>query len=412
MVLAGSSNSALPTIVLLLIAASVVAVVVQRIRVPYTIGLVIVGIIVPSDTLGFDTQTALSPNIVLPLLLPPLLFEAAFTLRWEHLAPVSLAIGVFATLGVLVSAAVIGSVLVFAAAMPWSIALLFGAMMAATDPVAVVAFFRRARVAPELRALVEGESLLNDGTAVVLVGVLAAFLQRGSLDPVLETLDFLHIAVGGLAVGALVGFACSVLARGTSDFLVEATVSVVAAYGSYVLADDLHVSGVLAVVIAGSVFGNFGRRFGLSSRTDEAIDLLWRFLAFAANSLVFLLLGLAVVPADLVRLGPVLAVGIGATLLGRAVAVYGVGGILALIADVPPVAWRHVLFWGGLRGALPVVVAIAITQQFQLSLQLQTLVLSVVAATLIVQGLTLEPVLNRILGTRIGNNDQSSRSLD
>ena len=395
--------SSLPIILLLLIAASLVAVVVQRVRIPYTVGLVIVGIIVPSDALGLDTQTALSPGVVLPLLLPPLLFEAAFALRWDHLAPVAIAIGILATIGVVLSAAVTGGVLVLLMHLPWSIALLFGALMAATDPVAVVAFFQRARVAPELRALIEGESLLNDGTAVVLVGVLGGLLTGGSLDPALATMDFLRSAVGGLATGALVGFACSVLARGTNDYLVEATVSVVAAYGSYVLGDHLHVSGVLAVVAAGSVFGNFGRRFGLSEGTQEAIDLLWRFLAFLANSLVFLLLGLAVVPGDLIRLGPVLAIGIGATFLGRAVVAYGVGAVLARFAGVPPLAWRHVLLWGGLRGALPVVIAIAVTAEFQLSLPLRDLVLGVVAATLIVQGLTLEPVCGRVLGSASGS---------
>jgi len=399
-----SSGSALPIILLLLVAASLVAVVVQRVRIPYTVGLVIVGIIVPSDALGLDTLTALSPSVVLPLLLPPLLFEAAFALRWDHLAPVATAIGILATIGVVLSAAVTGGVLVLVMHLPWSVALLFGALMAATDPVAVVAFFQRARVAPELRALVEGESLLNDGTAVVLVGILGGLLTGGSLDPALATIDFLRIAVGGLAVGGLVGFACSVLARGTNDYLVEATVSVVAAYGSYVLGEHLHVSGVLAVVIAGSVFGNFGRRFGLSEGTEEAVDLLWRFLAFVSNSLVFLLLGLAVVPSDLIRLGPLLALGIGATLLGRAVVAYGIGTALARFGGGPPLAWRHVLFWGGLRGALPVVIAIAVTEEFQLSFPLRDLVLGVVAATLIVQGLTLEPVCKRVLGSTHGSD--------
>jgi CPA1 family monovalent cation:H+ antiporter len=381
-----------------------VAVVVQRVRIPYTVGLVIVGIIVPSDALGLDTPTALSPSVVLPLLLPPLLFEAAFALRWNHLAPVATPIGILATTGVVLSAAVTGGVLVLVIHLPWSVALLFGALMAATDPVAVVAFFQRARVAPELRALVEGESLLNDGTALVMVGVLGGLLTGGSLNPALATMDFLRIAVGGLAVGGIVGVACSVLARGTSDYLVEATVSVVAAYGSYVLGEQLHVSGVLAVVIAGSVFGNFGRRFGLSEGTQEAVDKLWRFLAFVSNSLVFLLLGLAVVPGDLVRLGPLLALGIGAALLGRAVVAYGMGAALARFAGMPPLVWRHVLFWGGLRGALPVVIAIVVTEEFPISFPLRDLVLGVVAATLIVQGLTLEPVCERVLRSANGSD--------
>jgi CPA1 family monovalent cation:H+ antiporter len=247
----------------------------------------------------------------------------------------------------------------------------------------------------------EGESLLNDGAAIVMVAVLGRVLEDGRLDPALATLDFVRIALGGLGVGVGVGIASSLLVRGTSDYLVEATVSVAAAYGSYVLGEQLQVSGVLAVVSAGSIFGNFGRRFGLSVQTAEAIDQLWRFLAFVANSLVFLLLGLAIsiVPTEFLRLAPLIALGATATLVGRALVAYGLGTALAAFGGVPPLAWRHVLFWGGLRGALPVVIAIVVTDEFHLSPLLQELVLGVVVVTLFVQGLTLEPVFDRVLGS-------------
>lgn len=386
-----AATSTLPLIVLLLVLASFVAVVVGRLRIPYTVALVLLGIVL--DALGVVPATALSPDLVLVILLPPLLFEAAFALRWNHLAPVSPALVLLATVGVALSATVGAAVLVVAAGLPWALAALFGILVAATDPVAVVAFFQRARVAPELRGLVEGESLLNDGTAVVLVGVFAAVAAGGRLDPVLALRDFLWVALGGLALGGLAGLAGSLLARGTSDYLVEATVSVATAYGSYLIGEQLHVSGVLAVVGAGSVFGNFGRRFGLTSATEEAIDQLWRFLAFVANSLVFLLLGSAIVPGALLRLGPLIGLGAVAALLGRAASAYALGGLLAAATGRLPLAWRHVLFWGGLRGALPVVVAIAVTDEFQLAPLLRDLVLAVVLVTLLVQGVTLQPVL-------------------
>jgi CPA1 family monovalent cation:H+ antiporter len=400
--------SALPIVVVLLVLASVVAMVVQRIRVPYTVGLVLVGIIVPSHALGLGLSSAMSPSIIFALLLPPLLFEAAFALRWQHLAPVALPVAILATVGVGLSAVVAGGIMVLAGHLPWTVALLFGVLVAATDPVAVVAFFQRARVAPELRALVEGESLINDGTVIVLLGVLSGLLASGRVDPVLATLDFLRLAVGGLLVGGTVGLASSMLARGTSDDLVQATLSVATAYGSYLLGEELHVSGVLAVVSAGSVFGNFGRRFGLSARTDEQVDLLWRFLAFVANSLVFLLLGLAVAPGELLSLGPTLALGIGATLLGRALVAYGIGTACAWVTGVPRLPWRHVLFCGGLRGALPVVAVVFVTESLQLSSLLQDLVLGVVIVTLLVQGLTLEPVLERVLGYERGGSPRET----
>jgi CPA1 family monovalent cation:H+ antiporter len=209
----------------------------------------------------------------------------------------------------------------------------------------------------------------------------------------------------------MIGLVGSALARGTSDYLVEATVSVAIAYGSYLMGVQLHVSGVLAVVGAGSVFGNFGRRFGLAAPTDETIDLLWRFLAFVANSLVFLLLGSAVIPGALLRLGPLIGLGVLATLLGRAVVAYGLGAALASATRRLPLCWRHVLFWGGLRGALPVVVAVALTAEFQLDPLFQDLVLSVVIATLLIQGLTLEPVLLRLFCSPLPNG-RTARELE
>jgi CPA1 family monovalent cation:H+ antiporter len=391
------SFSVLAVVVLLLALASLVALVAQRVRIPYTVALVVVGIILPSNALGLAPPTSLSPSVVLGLLLPPLLFEAAFSLRWEHLAAVALPVAILATVGVVLSATVTAGVLVLAAHLSWSIALLFGILVAATDPVAVVAFFQRARIAPELRALVEGESLANDGIAVVLVGILGGLVVGNRVDPGLATIDFLRVAVGGLAVGGTFGVAASILARGTSDYLVEATLSVAAAYGSYLLGEQIHVSGILAVAGAGFVFGNFGRRFGISERTEEEVDVLWRFLAFVANSLVFLLLGLALVPERILGLAPLIGLGIGATLLGRAVVTYGLGGALGTLARVPPLPWRHVLFWGGLRGALPVVIAIVVTDELRLPPLFQDLVIDVVVVTLVLQGVTLDPVLSRVL---------------
>lgn len=390
----------LQTIVLLLLLASLVAAWIGHLRIPYTVGLVLAGTVL--EVLGLLPPTSLSPNVFLWILLPPLLFEAAFALRWDHLAKVGWTIAVLATAGVVVSAFVTAAVMVLLLRLPWSTALPFGALVAATDPVAVVGFFRRATIAPELRTLVEGESLLNDGTAVVLVRVLAVALAVGRVDPIAAVGDFLLVAVGGLVIGALVGLGGSILARGTSDYLVETTLSVVVAFGSYLLAQDVGASGVLAVVAAGSVLGNFGRWFGMTPRARQAIDHLWDFLAFVANSLVFLLLGVAVVPSVLSTMLAAIAVGVVATLLGRAITAYGLGSVLALIRGRPPLPWRHVLFWGGLRGALPVVVAVSVSVEFGFPETLASLVLGVVVVSLLIQGLTLEPVLRRVLGLRDG----------
>lgn len=389
----------LEAVILLLLLASLLAAWLADLPIPYTVGLVIAGIII--DVLGLLPPTTLTPEVFLWILLPPLLFEAAFAVRWDHLAPVAPTVTLLATLGVVLSAAVTAAVMVLGLHLPLQTAALFGVLVSATDPVAVVAFFRQARVQPELRALVEGESLLNDGAAIVLVRVLTVAFAMGGAGAAVSPLgavgEFLKVAVGGLAVGVTVGFLGSIVSRGTTEYLAETTLSVVVAYGSYLAAEELGVSGVLAVVGAGSVLGNFGRRFGMSARARDAVAHLWEFLAFITNSLVFLLLGVAVVPRVLEEMLPAIGVGVLAALFGRAVTAYGLGGLIAWGLKMPPLAWRNVLFWGGLRGALPVIVALGISAGPGGPPELRNLVLGVVVVSLLIQGLTLEPILRRTL---------------
>lgn len=382
---------AVQTIVLLLFLASLVAALIGYLKIPYTVGLVIAGVTL--DGLGILPSTTLNPNLVLWVLLPPLLFEAAFAIRWSTLRRVGVPVVVFATLGVVVSGYVSALVVAYVLHLPMEVAVLFGVLVAATDPVAVVALFRDATVPAGLRTFVEGESMLNDGSVVVLGRVLALFFLSGKISPGGVVGDFLTIALGGLLIGILIGLVASFITRRIDDYLVETTLSVVVAYGSYTLAQDLGTSGVLAVVGAGIALGNIGRRFGMSDKTQEAIDLLWEFLAFVANSFVLLILGIAVVPRALLAILPSIAVGVLAAWLGRGVIVYGLGTILTRIVGRPKAAWRHVLFWGGLRGALPVVVAISLSTDLNLPADLTTLVLGVVVVSLLIQGLTLEPVI-------------------
>ncbi len=384
---------AIETLTLLLLLASLVAAWIGYLRIPYTVGLVLAGIAL--DILGVLPPTTLTPDLFLWVLLPPLLFEAAFILRWDHLGSVGPTIAVLATLGVLLSALVTSAIVALVLGLPWSTAALFGATVAATDPVAVVAFFRRSGVDPKLRALIEGESLLNDGTSVVLVSVLTATFASGNPGVLSAIQEFLVIAFGGLIVGSAVGVAGSLLQRGLTDHLAESMLSLVVAYGSFLIAQRIGVSGVLAVVAAGSVLGNFGRRFGMSNRAREEIDGLWEFLAFVANSLVFLLLGVAVHPSAIRILLPATVVGVAAMLAGRATVSYGLGSLVAVLWKIPSLRWRHVLFWGGLRGALPVVIAIGLSSEPGIPPMLQSLVLSVVVVSLLIQGVTLEPLLRR-----------------
>jgi len=389
-----TSSPTVQTVVVLLLLASLVGAWVGHLRIPYTVGLVLVGLAV--SLLGILPSTTLDPNVVLTILIPPLLFEAAFSIQWHSFVRVAAAAIALATVGVVVSGLVTAGVMVALSQLDWRAAVLFGFVIAATDPVAVVALFRRIRVTEDLRTLIETESMLNDGTVVVVIGLLTGFFDHQSFQVLPVTENALFVILGGMGIGSITGVVGAAAMSTTSDYLVETTLSLVVAYGSYILAQEAGASGILAAVAAGIVLGNVGRRYGVSRTTRHEIERLWEFLAFLANSIVFLLLGVAAEAAPLLHLAPMIGIGVFATLLARTAAVYLVGTPARWISGVPTSRWQQVLSWGGLRGALPVVVAYLLPASLG-GPDLPFLVLGVVLVTLTLQGLTLEPALSRIL---------------
>src|SRR5215208_7422627 len=313
--------------IILLIAAAVVAIVARWVQLPYTLALLLLGFglgAVPSVS-----APTLSSEIVLLLFLPPLLFEAAFVLDLRLLWSVRTGVVLFAVPGVLL-AMVVGGVLVrWALGLPWSVALLFGATIAATDPVAVLATFRQLGVNPRLAALLEGESLLNDGVALALLITLAMAVEgKFSLGPAVGT--FVVAVVGGIAVGLGLGWVGHLLIAAIDEHLTEMTVSVAMAYGAFLAAERLHLSGVLATVSAAMMLGYLGRARGwiYSDGSERLLTDLWEFLAFIANAALFLLMGLTVHVAGLTSYPGAVVIGIAAALAGRAVVAYGIGSVL------------------------------------------------------------------------------------
>ena len=260
-------------LVVLLIAAAVVAVIARWIRLPYTLALLLLGL--GLGALPFISAPTLNSEIILLLFLPPLLFEAAFVLDLRLLWSVRTGVFVFAVPGVLL-AMVVGGVLVhWALGLPWSVALLFGAMIAATDPVAVLATFRQLGADPRLATLLEGESLLNDGIALALLTTLAMAVEgRFSPGPAIGT--FVVSVVGGAAVGLGLGWVGHLLIAAIDEHLTEMTVSVAMAYGAFLAAETLHLSGVLATVSAAMMLG--------LPRAGSRLDLQRRFGAIAHRS--------------------------------------------------------------------------------------------------------------------------------
>ena len=259
--------------------------------------------------------------------------------------------GLLAIPGVLITAAVTAAIVHFALGLDWPIALLFGALIAPTDPIAVISLFRSVGAPRRLTLIVEGESLFNDGASIVLFQVILAVIVTGAVDPFSSGSRFLITLAGGFGVGALVGYVGSRLMRAVDNPQAQAIATVVAAYGAYLLADVLSLSGAIAVVVAGLTFGNFGATSGVSPRTVFALGVTWDFLGFVANSLIFLLIGIELDPPTLVRNWWLIIVAFLATLVGRLVAVYG---LLPWLRGRQKIPWQYppALLWGGLRGAV------------------------------------------------------------
>ena len=386
----------------LLTVAIIVAIVSRRLRLPYTVGLVVTGL-----SLALAPPVAninLTYDFIFDVILPPLLFEAALSIHWAELRRDALPVLTLATLGVVISAAVVAAGMTYGVGWPLEPAVLFGVLIAATDPVSVIAMFKDTGIKGRLRLVVESESLLNDGVAAVLFVIAlgwAQALSHGSLS-VADIARQLAVTSGG---GLLVGLACGGLAIAvagrTSDRLVETALTAVVAYGSFQTAERLHCSGVLATVAAGMLMGNLGilgERDIFLLRGREFVLAFWEFAAFIANSFVFLLIGLTVGHMPLDGLAPLsLVAAIGFVLLGRALTVYPLSLIFRGSRWAIPLRDQHIVWWGGLRGALALALALALPPDLPGRHDILAAAFATVAFAVIVQGLTVPPML-RVLG--------------
>ena len=379
---------------LLLLIAAVVAMLTRRLRLPYSVGLVVAGIILA--ILPFAPKIVLTKDLIYTALLPPLLFEAAFFIHWNQLRRDFSLIVVLATLGVLLSASVTATGMHFLANWQWIDALAFGTLIAATDPVSVIATFREAKAHGRLLLLIEAESLFNDGTAAVAFGIVIALAAGQHLTSIEITAMLLKTIAGGTLCGAAVAFGSLLLAGRTDDHLVEITFTTVAAYGSFLLADHFGLSGVLATITAGLVMGNFKSFKSFSERSREAVQAFWEYAAFVANSLVFLLIGMHEARQNFAAIWLPALLAIVLVTLGRAMAIYPC--CLIFSRSSLRVTGKHqlVLSWGGLRGALALALALGLPPIIPLREDIITISFAVVAFSVFVQGLTMVPFLHRM----------------
>ena len=377
----------------LLLVVSLVAIAVRRLQVPYTVALVVVGLLLTARS---TVTIELTPELILALFVPPLIFEGAFHLSLKELRRNLVPILTLAVAGVILTMLLVGGLIAYGAGLALPVALTFGALIAATDPVAVISIFRSLGVPKRLAVLVEGESLVNDGTALVLFNLMLGIVATGQFSLAASLLDFVTISIGGVVVGLLLGWGTAQLIARIDDYLIETTLTTVLAFGSYLVAEQLHLSGVLAVLGAGLISGNYGSQ-GMSPTTRIILVNFWEYIAFLANSLVFLLIGLEIEVPALLAAWQTILWAIGAVIVARLVVVYGLSGLLRGLAEPISLRWQHVLNWGGLRGALTLALALSLPDAFGPERTLlRTLAFGVVLYTLLVQATTLRPLIRRL----------------
>jgi len=378
----------------LLLIAAIVVMVARRLKIPYTVGLMLAGIALA--LLPLYPEIELTKELIFTIFLPPLIYEAAIYIKWEELRRDLPVILIFATVGVLLSAGVTAAGMHYLAQWQWQSAILFGVLIAATDPVSVIATFKEAGVHGRLRLLVEAESLFNDSAAAVAFSIALAFALGGNIT-IFGTLQAIVITIaGGILCGVLVGAGVLLLAGRTDDHLVEIMLTTIAAYGSFLLAERFHVSGVLASLVAGLLTGNIGALGSITDKGRDAVESFWEFIAFVVNSLIFMLIGIREAHQDFTNFAVPITIAIIIVLVGRAVTIYPLSVLFSRSPLQLKPSHQHILFWGGLRGALALALALGLPSEIPQREAIVTVAFGVVALSIFTQGLTMVPLLRKL----------------
>jgi CPA1 family monovalent cation:H+ antiporter len=417
MVEAGIDVALLADILSVFIIAAAVGIVVAKVGdFPYTIALLLAG--VGASVAGVTIEISLSHDLILLVLLPPLLFEGAATTDLERLRRNIVPVLGLAVPGLLVSVLALGVAGQYAFGFDLLVALLFAAMVLPTDPVSVLALFEELGAPERLSVLVEGESLVNDGVGVVLFTALLARIgaEGAGGDPPLFSpagavdlgLNIAVVAGGGLVVGVAAGYLVYRVMVSLDDHMTEIILTIILAYGVFLLAEHyvhalvgVHFSGVIATVAAGLLVGNRGAEFAMSPRTKVAIFNTWETGAFIVNTFIFLMIGVTTPVGDLLANWRLIALAIGLTLAARALVVYPITTVVNRFSEpTVPRDYQHVMLWGGLHASIPIALVLGLSGEAGLSAELRTtlraMVFGVAAFSLVVQGLTMSTLLDRL----------------
>ncbi|HTQ34823.1 MAG TPA: Na+/H+ antiporter [Stellaceae bacterium] len=398
--------------ILLFIIAMMVAIGVRYLRLPYTVGLVIAGLIL--GTVRLFPAPELDKSLLFAVFLPGLIFEAAFHMEFEELWRNRITLSLLAVPGVIASTVLIaviltplGQVIDSLHGFTWHSALVFGALISATDPVAVISVFRRLGIPARLSLLVEGESLLNDGTGIVFFTLSLSIFAGTAIDGGHLALEFVSVVGMGLLIGLAIGVVISAILRYIDDPMIEVSLTTIAAYGSFFTAEHLGYSGIIATVAAGMFCGTYGARRGMSPSTRVAAETFWEYVAFALNSIVFLLIGIEVPLHNLAASWLPIIVAYLIVTLARALLIHLSWRLVGWTRERFPFSWGLVLTWGGLRGALPMVLALGLPADFPVREEIVSTTFGVVILSILGQGLTMSPLLRRLGIVDADDGDES-----
>ncbi len=395
----------------IMVVAVFVAATAQRFRVPYTIAMVLTGLAVSLVRLPPElSELRLSPHLILVTLLPGLIFEAAYHIDLAQLRDNIRSIVMLAVPGMILSTLIVGWLLHMLLPLEIVEAMLFGILISATDPIAVVGVFKELGVERRLGILVEGESLFNDGAAIVLYSILLGVATGEETFSLAQTtITFFVTVAGGVALGLIVGLIFSELMKRTEDHVLDIALTTIIAYGTYLLAEEvLHgaVSPVIAVVVAAIYVGNYGSQGSYSGSSQVTIISFWEFVAFLINSAIFLLIGIEIDPIAFIEYARPIAISIGAILVARAVVIFSLRYIVNKSIRRFPANWGYVLFWGGLRGAVSIALVLSLPFTLESRGLLEIMAFGYVLFSLIVQGLTIRPLLSRLGITKVSEKEK------
>ncbi|MBD0382291.1 cation:proton antiporter [Paenibacillus sedimenti] len=385
-------------LVLLAIAVAI-AYIAHKIKQPYPTLLVVAGLllgILPIDAIHEIKTYVASDQVfqtaVILIFLSALIGDAALKLPFGEIKENKRSILLLALLGTLLTFVLIAGLSYVLLGLSLQKALVFGALMAATDPVSVLTIFKSMGLNKKLSIIVEGESLANDGVAVVLFKIAAVTTVLSMSGVMHGTLEFVKVVLGGMVIGIAGGFIASKITSKIDNYLVEIGLSIVLFYGAFEVAESFHVSGVISVVFAGLLLGTYGKNIGMSDLTHERMDAFWETIAFIANALIFLMVGLEISNIDFTDKWMEIGGSILIVLLARFIAVY-----VSLIFDREiPNAWKPIIAWGGLKGSLSIALILSISPAFEGRDLLLAMTFSNVVFSLLVQGTTISKLVSKL----------------